>query len=75
MQWYFNHLRASHAMSVDKQALMAMGTTANEAYHSEINFRNQSEIYSTTVQLQLSIANMGKQLTHNSAMYSWDPSR
>ena len=49
----------------------ATGTTANEALHSQINewFRNQSEIYSTTAELQLKVNVIGKLMTHNAALY------
>ena len=70
MQWYFNHLRRLRLVNRASRPLLAAGTTANEALHSEINrwFRNQSEIFHTTVILQLDAAMLGKQLAHDSAV-------
>ena len=67
----FNHLRCRHLLGPSKRHLMATGTTANESLHSEINewFRNQSEVFSTTVELQLSVNCIGKLLAHNAALY------
>ena len=71
MQWLFNNLRRLHALPVAQRHLLATGTTANEAFHHEINswFKNQSDIFSSTVQLQLSVAILGKQLSHCSSLY------
>lgn len=46
LQWYFNGLRMIHSFPTHQRALLCAGTTANEAYHSEINtwMRNQSEV-------------------------------
>ena len=71
MGWLFNNLRLLHALPECKRQLIASGTTANEAFHHEINnwFKNQADIFSSTVQLQLSIATLGKQLAHCSSLY------
>ena len=71
MEWLFNNLRRIHAVPVHLRSMLPTGTTANEAFHSEINawFKNQSEIFSTTVELQLSVAVLGKQLAHSTSLY------
>lgn len=45
MEWYFNGLRLLHDLPVRQRPLLSTGTTANEAYHAEINnwMRNQGE--------------------------------
>ena len=71
MEWLFNNLRLLHTIPGHRRSLLPTGTTANEALHAEINswFRNQSDIFSTTVSLQLSVAILGKQLAHSSSLF------
>jgi len=49
---------------------VASGTTANEAFHAEINSwaRNTGDVYRETVELQLSVAVLGKMLAHTNAL-------
>ena len=72
MQWYFNNLRLRHWLPEKMLALLGSGTSVNEAMNHEINtwFRNQPEIYSSTVELQLRVGALGKLQAHNCAMYS-----
>ena len=51
---------------------MPSGTTANEAVHAQINawYRNQAAWYSTTAELELRCATLGKLLIHGLAMNS-----
>jgi hypothetical protein len=37
LEWYLNNQRALHHMPLGRRGLVAMGTTANEAMHHEIN--------------------------------------
>ncbi len=72
IQWYANNLRALRDMGTWGAALVASGTSANEALNHEINswFRNQPDVYASTVDLQLRVSALGKLLAHNSALYS-----
>ena len=47
------------------------GTSPNESLHAGINawFKNQPELYSTTLTLQLEMAHLSKLLTHNMSLY------
>jgi len=69
-QWLFNNLRLLHDLPRNARSLVASGTTANEAFHAEINTwtRNAGEVYRETVELQMSIAVLGKLLSHTSAL-------
>ena len=70
-QWYFNNIRHRRAMAKESRSLLGSGTSPNEAIHSEINrwFRNQPELYSTTLALQLDVNALGKLMSHNAALY------
>jgi len=72
MSWLFNNLRILHRIPVKRRPLAGSGTTANEAFHSELNrwFRHSSEVYGQTVDLQLRLGVLGKLLTHSSALWS-----
>lgn len=71
MEWYFNNPRLLHRLAPSSRALVAMGTTSNEAFHSEINrwCRSQGDVYSTTVELQLAFGDLAKMSSHTSALY------
>ena len=71
VQWLFNNSRARALVSLALLPLMPIGTTANEALHAELNgwFRNQPRSYSTTLELQVNVARLGKSLAHTSALY------
>ncbi len=72
MGWFFNGIRMRREMDPCMVSLMGSGTSPNEALHAEVNrwFRNQPDIYSTTVGMQLRVCHLGKLLTHNAAMYA-----
>jgi len=69
-QWLFNNLRLLHSLPPHARSLVASGTTANEAFHAEINrwMRNTGEVYRETVVLHLSVAALGKLVAHTSAL-------
>ena len=52
-------------------SLLGSGTSPNESLHAEINrwFKNQPEIFSATLNLQLEINLFGKLLSHNASLY------
>ena len=52
-------------------ALLGSGTSPNESLHAELNqwFRNQPELYITTLQLQLDFGVLAKLMAHSAAMY------
>lgn len=68
-EWYFNHIRRAHMYSGCRA--LPSGTTANEAFHSEVNrwYRNQPCVYHGTVALQLGIGVLAKGLAHSCALY------
>ena len=69
-QWYFNNLRYRHALPVRYRSLLSSGTSGNEVLNAEINqwFRNQPELYLSTLQLQLDVNVLAKLLYHESVM-------
>ena len=71
IQWYFNGIRLRHSLNPSFLPLLGSGASPNESLHAEINlrFRNQAELYTTTLALQLQIISLGKLLAHNSALY------
>ena len=71
MQWHFNNLRHRHSLPPWKLALLGSGSSPNEAFNREINdwFRNQPDIYISTVEVQLGASALGKLMAHNWAMY------
>ena len=71
LEWLWNGLRMRHSMPSSMLSLLGSGTSPNEALHSEINrwFRNQPEVFPSTLALQLQIGRLGKLLAHNAAMY------
>ena len=71
VQWYFNSIRLRHSIESSYLSLLGSGTSPNESLHAEVNrwFRNQQELYSTTLALQLQVNSLGKLLSHNSALY------
>ena len=72
LAWLWNALVIRRQLPRRMQALLGSGTTPNEALHSEINrwYRNQPEVFPSTLALQLEVALMSKLLSHDSAMYS-----
>ena len=72
LEWLWNGVRLRHSMPPEMRSLLGSGTSPNEALHAEINrwFRNQPEVFPSTLALQLSVARLGKLLSHNSAMYT-----
>lgn len=70
LQWLFNNLRLLHSLPPSQRSMMATGTTSCEAQHAEWNrlFRNQPEVFTPTVRLQLKVATLAKLLIHVSAM-------
>ena len=52
-------------------SLLGSGTSPNESLHAEINrwFRNQPEVFPSTLSLQLEVGRLGKLVCHNAAMY------
>jgi len=71
-QWYFNNQRLRHSIPRQQLSLLSPGTARNEAFHAELNgwFRNQPELYASTVELQLRVNGLGKMLAHNTALHS-----
>ena len=71
IQWYFNNLRMRHALPSRYWSLLSSGTSPNEALHAELNkwFRNQPELYISTLILQLRVNQIAKLIVHNSAMH------
>jgi len=57
MGWYWNSIIARRSMPPQMQAMLGSGTAANESLHAEMNswYRNQPELYPTTLQLQLQV--------------------
>ena len=72
IEWYFNNMRCRHAAPRSILSLLGAGTGQSESLHHEINnwFRNQPELYSQTLQLQLEVNCLGKLISHNAAAYS-----
>ena len=72
VQWYFNNLRMRHALPTKCVSLLASGTSANEAFHAEMNrwFRNQPELYLSTFIFQLRVNWIAKLMVHNFALYT-----
>ena len=70
--WYFNNQRIRHAMRAEYRTLLPSGTSSNESLHAEINrwFRNQPEVYISTLILQLRINWIAKLMVHNAALYT-----
>ncbi|CAK0905471.1 unnamed protein product [Prorocentrum cordatum] len=71
-EYLFNNLRMRHSLPARALPLLGSGTSPNEALRSEINrwFNNQPELYAQTLELQLGVNIIGKQMMHNSAMYA-----
>jgi len=71
VQWFMNNVRHRRLVDRNTISLLGSGTSPNEALNSEINrwFRNQPEVFASTLNLSLRVCWMGKLLTHNSAMY------
>ncbi|CAK0802818.1 unnamed protein product [Prorocentrum cordatum] len=71
-EYLFNNLRMRHSLPARAPPLLGSGTSPNEALHSEINkwFKNQLELHAQTLELQLGVNVIGKQMMHNSAMYA-----
>ena len=72
IEWYFNNMRARHALPPNARSLLGSGSSQNEALHHQMNtwFRNQPELHRTTLQMQLDVNRLGKLIAHNSAAYS-----
>jgi hypothetical protein len=71
MEWFLNNIRLRYIVHRSKHALLPSGTASNEALHAEINnwFKQTRQIHQATLRLKFLILTMGKQLSHNSAMY------
>lgn len=71
LEWLWNGLRMRHSMPAAMVALLGSGTSPNESLHAEINrwFRNQPEVFPSTLALQLQVCRLGKVMAHNRAMY------
>ena len=71
LHWYFNNTRLRHAVESRSLSLLASGSASNEALHSEINnwFKNQPELYMSTLKIQLRLNWIAKLATHSIAMY------
>ena len=71
MSWYFNNIRVRRILQPTMVPLLPSGTSANEALHAEMArwYRNQPEVFLTTLELQLYICHFAKLISHNSAMY------
>ncbi len=71
VQWLFNGCRLRRAVEPKMLSLLGSGTSPNESLHAELNrwFKNQPEVFSTTLGLQLSVCQLGKLLSHGAAMY------
>ena len=70
--WYFNNERMRHLPGgmAGITKLTGSGTSANEAFHKEINrwYSSQPELYAGTVQLQLRFARLGRLISHSRAL-------
>jgi len=62
--WYWNALIARRSVPKQMQALLGSGTAANQSFHAEMNgwYRNQPELYPTTLQTQLQVASVRRYL-------------
>ena len=60
-----------HAAPSGYWNLLSSGTSATEVFHAEMNkwFRNQPELYISTLILQLRVNQVAKLMVHNAAMY------
>jgi hypothetical protein len=69
-EWLFNNLRSIARMSSSRRPLMPSGTTANEAIHYVLNnvFRNLPEIFSSTLEIQVSLLQYTRLKAHTSAL-------
>ena len=70
-EWLFNHQRQRQLLSRAEASQAAMGTTSNEALHRELNrwFRTIVQMHQPTLRTKLTIFQLFKLLTHNSALY------
>ena len=71
LEWLWNGARMRHSMPSAMVSLLGSGTSPNEALHAEINrwFRNQPEVFPSTLALQLEVGRLAKLLAHNAALY------
>ena len=71
LEWLWNGLRMRHSMPRAMTSLLGSGTSPNESLHAEINrwYRNQPEVFPSTLALQLEVGRLGKLLSHNAALY------
>ena len=71
LEWLFNNIRLRRRVPPAMLSLLGSGTSPNESLHKELNtwFKNQTELYSSTLGLQLEVVHIGKLVTHNAAMY------
>ncbi len=69
-EWLFNNLRSIARMSPSRRPLLPSGTTANEAMHFVLNkaFRNLPEVYSGTLEVQVSLLQYSRLKSHTSAL-------
>lgn len=70
-EWLLNHQRQRQILSRTEARMAAIGTTSNEALHTELNrwFRTIVEMHQPTLQTKLQIFQLFKLLTHNAALY------
>ena len=70
--WYWNSIIVRRSMPMHMVSLLGSGTSSNESLHHEMNtwWRNQPEVFPSTLALQMRVGSLGKILTHNAAMYS-----
>ena len=66
IKWYFNNIRMRHAIPVKYLSLLGSGASPNGVLHAQLNkhLRNNPEVYSTTLDIQLMLFSHGKMLSH-----------
>ena len=66
-----NNIRLRHNITKSRLSLLPVGTTSNEALHSEINrwFKETQKIHPSTLELKLDVLSLGKLLLRNRALY------
>ena len=64
--WYFNNRAHRGSVQFGNSALLASGTTSNEALHNELKqaFRQTTRMHQATLATKLAVINLGKLIVH-----------
>ena len=64
--WYFNNCAHRCSVQLSNSALLASGTTSNEALHNELKqaFRQTTRMHQATLATKLAVINLGKLIVH-----------